>query len=419
MDRRFAGLWRHPDFLKLWAGQTVSAFGDQVSLLALPFAAVLALHAGAAQMGFLAAAGRAPVLLVGLFAGVWADRLRRRPLLIGADLGRALLLGSIPAVALLGRLTLPYLYAVAFLVGALAVVFSVAYQAYLPMLVARAELAEGNSKLTATRSIAQIAGPGLAGALVQLLTAPVAILADAASFLVSALSLSAIRKPEPRLRAVREAGSTWGEIGEGLRLVWRNPVLRAAAGSGGTYNCCNAMILALYVLYLARGLALSPALIGVILAALGPGSLLGALVAVRAARRFGQGPTLVGGIAVAGGANLLVPLAGGPLVVVAPVLVAAAFVNGFGQPLYNINQVSLRQAITPDRLQGRMNATMTVVVGGAAPLGALLGGALGAAIGLRPALALGACGTLLSCLWIACSPVLTLREQPEPAEAAA
>ncbi|HEX5506669.1 MAG TPA: MFS transporter [Thermomicrobiales bacterium] len=416
---RFAGLWRHPDFLKLWAGQTVSAFGDQVSLLALPLAAVLALHAGAAQMGFLTAAGRAPVLLLGLFAGVWADRLRRRPLLIGADLGRALLLGSIPAVALLGRLTLPYLYMVAFLVGALAVVFSVAYQAYLPALVARAELVEGNSKLTATRSIAQIAGPGLAGALVQLLTAPVAILADAVSFLASALSLGLIGKPEARLRAVRGESSTRGEIGEGLRLVWRNPVLRAAAGCGGTYNCCNAMILALYVLYLARGLALPPALIGVILAALGPGSLLGALVAVRAARRFGLGPTIVGGIAVAGGANLLVPLAGGPLAVVAPVLVAAAFVNGFGQPLYNINQVSLRQAITPDRLQGRMNATMTVVVGGAAPLGALLGGALGAAIGPRAALALGACGTLLACLWIVCSPVLALREQPEPAEAAA
>lgn len=406
------GLWRRPDFLKFWAGQTISLAGDQISVLAFRLVAIVTLGAGAAQVGLLATAGSAPLLLVGLFAGVLADRVRRRPLLIAADLARAAVLGSIPLAAALGLLTMPYLYAVAFLSGALGVCFNAAYGAYLPTLVPRAALVEGNSKLTMTRSVAQIAGPGLAGALVQLLTAPVALLLDAASYLGSALCLGLIRAPEPAPPSPPVRRGLWRDIREGLRLVAARPLLRASAGSAATYNFFNSALNALSLLYLVRALGLSPAAIGLILAAAGPGSLLGAALAVRAARRVGLGPAMIGGLALAGGANLALPLAGGPPSLVVPALVAAGFLNGFGQPLYNINQVSLRQAVTPDAMQGRVGATMQFLAGAGAPLGAALGGLLGAALGVRAALAIAALGTLLACLWPLSSPVRTLREPP-------
>jgi MFS family permease len=413
---RLTGLWRHADFLKLWAGQTVSVFGDQVGLLALPFLAVLTLQANAAQMGILGAAERAPFLLVGLLAGVWVDRLRRRPILIAADAGRALLFGSIPLAALLGWLTMPYLYLVAFLVGVLTVFFDVAYQSYLPVLVSREQLVEGNSKLEISNSVSMIAGPGLAGALVQLITAPLAILVDAVSFVVSVASLSLIRAPEPAPAARAERGSIRGEIGEGLQVVLGNRLLRAIAGCTGTSNLFGNVTFAVYVLYATRELGLSPAAIGLIFAALGPGSLLGALLAGGLARRFGLGATIVGSIAFGGAMGLLVPLTGWLPRLAAPLLVVAWFCWGFAGPVYNINQVSLRQAITPDRLLGRMNATMRFLVWGTMPIGALLGGFLGVTIGLRPTLVVGAVGSLLAFLWVFFSPVRALREQPEPAE---
>src|SRR5437763_4347421 len=220
---RFAGLWRHADFLKLWAGQTVSVFGDQIGLLALPLLAVLTLQANAAQMGILGAAERAPFLLVGLLAGVWADRLRRRPILIAADVGRALLFGSIPLAALLGLLTMPYLYLIAFLVGILTVFFDVAYQSYLPVLVSREQLVEGNSKLEISNSVSMIAGPGLAGGLVQLITAPLAILVDAAPFVLSVVPLLLKRAPEPAPPAPAERAPNRATIHEGVQKALCNP----------------------------------------------------------------------------------------------------------------------------------------------------------------------------------------------------
>lgn len=412
----FSGLWRHPAFRLFWAGQTISVFGDQVSALAVPLVAVFTLQASAVQMGLLNAAGRAPLFLFGLFAGVWVDRVRRRPLLIGADLGRSLLLGSIPLVAWLGWLDMPYLYGVAVLVGTLAVCFNTAYQAFLPALVAREQLVEGNSKLTMTRSVAGIAGPGLAGAIVQGLTAPVAILVDAGSFLGSALCLGLLRHAEPAPLPRASRRNVWHEIGEGLRLVARQPLLRASAGSASTYNFFNTALITVYVLYLSRDLRIPPAALGVILASVGPGSLVGAALATQAAKRWGLGPTLVGGLALAGGANLIPPLALGPPAVLIPTLAVAAFLTGFGQPFYNINQVSLRQAIVPQHLQGRIGATLQFLGGAAAPLGALLGGFLGQALGVRLTLVIGAVGMLLACLWPLCSPVRTLREAPEPGE---
>jgi len=416
------GLWRHPDFLKLWIGESISLVGSQITILALPLVAVLLLEATPAQMGLLRAAQYGPFLLLGLLAGVWVDRLRRRPIMIWADLGRAVLLGSIPLAAGLGLLRIEQLYLVAFLVGIQTVFFDVAYQSFLPSLVAREQLIEGNSKLEMSRSFAQIAGPGLGGGLVQLLTAPLALIVDSLSFLASALFLALIRTAEPCPTA-SERRTLRGEIAEGLRFVLGNPLLRANAGCTGTWNLCSSTIQALFVLYATRELGLGSATLGLILAAIGPGALLGAWLASRAAGWLGVGPTiilaaLIGGtgslaVPLAGAVpTLAIPLAGAVLTPTVPLLAAGSFVSGLGGTLYNVTTVSLRQAITPEHLQGRMNATIRFLVWGTMPLGALLGGFLGEAIGLQPTLVLGAVAVQLSFLWPLLSP---LRQLHKPA----
>lgn len=423
MRPRFTGLWRHPDFMKLWAGQTVSQFGSQITLLALPLAAILSLGASPFEVGVLAAVERAPFLLVGLFAGVWVDRLRRRPILIGADVGRALLLASIPVAAMLDVLTIVQLYVVGFLVGVLTVGFDVAYQSYLPALVKRSQLVEGNSKLEISNSVAYITGPGIGGALVQVLTAPVAIVFDACSFLVSALFLRSIRAAEPapvsRQAGAAPQGGVWREIGEGLGVVLRNPLLRSIAGCTGTSNLFSNMLFAVYVLYATRDLGLEPAAIGLIFAMAGPGALIGSFLAAPVARRFGLGPAIVGSALLFGPPALLIPLVSGSPAVTLPLLIAAEFLIGLMSPIYNINQVSLRQAIVPDRLQGRMNATMRFLVWGTMPIGSLIGGVLGGYIGLRPTILIAAVGMAISALWVVFSPVRQLREAPPSVEEAA
>jgi len=409
----FHGLWRHPEFVKLWSGHTISRFGSEISQLAIPLTAALVLNASPAQMGLLGAFEFAPFLLLSLFAGVWVDRLPRRPILIVADIGRALFLGSIPVAALVGALRIEQLYLVGSLTGALTVFFDVADQSYLPVLVNREHLVEGNSKLEMSRSVAQITGPGVAGALVQLVTAPMAVAVDAASFVASVIFLLFIRTSEPPPVPHADAPSSiWGELREGLAVVLGNPLLRSIAGCTGTSNLFSNAMFAVYVLYLTRQLGIGPALLGLILAAAGPGALLGALVAGNVAARFGLGTTIIGSALVAAAVNLLVPLAGGPIVVVAGMLMLSQFIGGITNPIYNINQVSLRQAITPDRLQGRMNASVRFLVWGTIPIGALLGGTLGEAFGLWPTLvAMSLCG-LLAPLWIVFSPVRALRAQP-------
>ncbi len=411
----FGGLWRHPDFVRLWAGQTISQFGTQISQLAIPLTAALVLNASPFEMGLLGAFEFAPFLLLSLFAGVWVDRTARRPVLIVADVGRALLLGSIPAAAFLGILHIEQLYVVGLLTGVLTVFFDVAYQSYLPVLVSREHLVEGNSKLEVSHSVAQIAGPGVAGALVQLITAPLAVLVDALSFIASVISLLLIHAPEPAPE--RHAGSSssmWSELRAGLGVVLDNPLLRSIAGCTGTSNLFGNALQALFVLYLTRDLGLPPAVIGLIYAVAGPGALLGALFAGGIARRFGLGTTIVGSIFVSGLSSLLIPLAQGPAPLVTGILLLASFVGGICNPVYNINQVSLRQAITPDRVQGRMNASMRFIVWGTIPIGALLGGALGQLLGLYPTIAAMALCSLLGPLWVVFSPVRTLRVQPAP-----
>lgn len=407
-----AGLWRHSDFRRLWTGQTISLFGTQITSLAIPLTAVLTLGATPAQMGLLRATHSAAALMVGLFAGVLVDRLRRRPILIGTDLGFVVLAGSIPLLAVFGLLRIEQLYLIQFLSGMLSIFSDIAHMAFLPSLVQREQLIEGNSKLQTTAAAASIAGPSLAGVLVQLLTAPIAIIVDAVSFLISALFMWSIRAPEPSPVEATERRSMWSEIGEGLRVVFGNPTLRPLAEAIALHFLCASMITAIFILYATRELAIAPAFLGIIFAALGAGFLLGALLAGRAAKRYGLGLTLLGATLLTAFAAALIPLAAGSSLTIISTLVFAHFLMALGIQTHGINMVSLRQSMTPNRLQGRMNASFRFVNLCAMTAGALLAGALGEAIGLRATLVVGAAGLLLPFLRLLNSPVRKLHEQP-------
>ncbi|HEU4328636.1 MAG TPA: MFS transporter [Roseiflexaceae bacterium] len=413
---RLKGLWRHADFLKFWFGQTVSVFGSAITGLALPLVAAIALNATPAQMGLLGAAATAPFLLVGLFVGVWVDRKRRRPILIATDIGRALLLLIIPLAAWLGALRIELLYLVEFLVGVMTVFFEVAYQSYLPSLVTREELVEGNSKLEVSRSAGQIAGPGLAGLLIELITAPIAIIVDAVSFLLSGVALALIRRPEPEPEQPAERNSIWKDIGEGLSWVGKHPLLRPIICCTATTNLCTGMWGAVLTLFMIDQLKLSAGMMGLIMSIGAPGTMVGALVAAKVAQRIGLGPAIVGSALLGGLSGLLIPLAGIFPAAGVPLLIGSQFFMGMAFVVYNINQISLRQTITPDRLMGRMNASIRFVVWGILPIGALLGGALGTLLGIFPTLVISSLGLLLAFLWVQFSPVRALREQPTPVE---
>jgi MFS family permease len=402
------GLWRNPDFLKLWAGQTISLFGSQITALALPLTAVINLQATPAQMGMLRATHSASAVMAGLFAGVLADRIRRRPILIGTDLGFAVLAGSIPVGAFLGLLRIEQLYLIQFFSGILAVSSEVTHLAFLPSLAERHQLVEANSKLQTTSSAASIAGPGLAGVLTQLITAPIAIIFDAISFLISALFIRLIRAPEPPPLPAADRKSIRAEIGEGLRFVFGNPTLRPLAEAIALHFLFNGLIFSVFILYASRELKIESAMLGVIFAALGLGLLTGALAAARAARRYSVGPTMLGGAFMTAVAALLIPLADGPLPVIAAMLAFALFLQAFGIQVNGINLVSFRQAMTPDRLQGRMNATFRFLNLIAVTIGALLAGAVAEVIGLRATLAIGACGLFIPFLRLLLSPARNL-----------
>ena len=415
MQLTFTSLWRSPTFLTFWAGQAISQVGSEVSLLALPLAAVLTLHADAAQMGVLGAAGRAPYLVFGLFAGVWVDRLRRRPLLIAADVGRFLLLATIPLAALLGTLGIAQLVLVTFAVGALGVFFDAAYQSFLPVLVTRDKLVEGNAKLESSASIARIAGPSVAGALVQLLSPAITIAVDALSFLVSAVSLAFARAEEPA-PARRSSRSVWGDIGEGLRALVELPTVRVLVAYIAATNIFGGAILAVYVLYLTRDLGLTPAAVGLVLAAAGPGALLGSVAAGRLSGRLGMGRTLVGSTLLCDGKLVLIPLALVLPAVALPLLLAERFLHGLTRAVFEVNQISFRQAVVPDNLLGRVNASVRFVVWGLMPIGFLLGGVLGELIGNWGTLVAATVGTLLLATpLMVLSPLRRLRGYPSAA----
>ncbi len=410
------GLWRHPDFLKLWSAETISQFGTQVSVLALPLVALLVLDASTFEVAALGVVEFLPFILFTLPAGVWVDRLRRRPVLIAGDFGRALLLATIPIAYVADVLTLGQLYVVGFLVGVCTVFFDVAYMSYVPSLVERQQIIDGNSKLEISRSAAQIGGPGLGGALVQIFTAPYAVLVDAISYFVSGLFVVGIRRHEERPERPAEGPtSLWFELKAGLRFVLGNPNLRAQAGCTGTSNFFSNVAFAVILVYLVRELELSAGLIGLVFSLGSAGSLVAAFSATRLSNRFGIGPTTIAAGFLWGPAMLPVAFAPAGYGAI-PFLVVAVFVGGFSIVVYNIVQVSYRQAICPPRLQGRMNSVMRFIVWGTIPIGALVGGALGTWIGLRATIAVGAIGGSLAILWIVFSPQRHLRDMPEPVE---
>lgn len=401
-----------PEFVKLWAAQTVSLFGSQVTGLALPLTAAVTLHASAAQMGVLGAAEYLPFLLIGLVAGVWVDRLRRRPLMVVADLGRAVILGCVPIAALAHVLRIEYLYAVAFLAGVLTVFFDVAYTSFLPALIERTQLVEGNSKLEGSAATAQLTGPGIAGVLVQLVTGPLAIAVDAVSFLLSAVLVGAIRITEPAPGSRTQGQHLWGELTAGLRLLLGHPLTRPVAVGAAMGALFSNVAGAVFVLYATRALHLGPALLGLVFLAGGAGAILGAVLCARLARRWQVGRSIVGGLVLAYVPRLLVPFVGGPQAVVVATLMGVQFVSGLAFIVWDINQLTLRQAVTPDRALGRLNASFRFLVWGAIPIGSLVGGWLGTTLGLQAALLIGSGGALLAPVWIGFSPVRALREHP-------
>jgi MFS family permease len=408
------GLWRHPDFLKLWSAETVSRFGSEISGLALPLVAVIVLDATAFEVSALFVIEFLPFILFAIPAGVWVDRLKRKPILVISDLGRAALLGSIPIAYAFDALTLGHLYVVGFLFGICTVFFDVSYQSYLPSLVARDRLVEGNSKLEISRSAAQLGGPGVAGALIGIIGAPVAIILDAISFLFSSTFLFAIRKPE--VLPEREEGaprpSMFSDAKEGLRYVLGNRYLRAISICTGSSNFFWSMGGAILIVYAVRELHMSPALIGIVFSLANVGPLAAALTTTKVFERIGVGRTILFSAMTFSASAFLYPLA--PQEFPAPFFIAAGVIAGYAVVAYNITQLSFRQAICPERMQGRMNAVMRFLVWGTMPLGALLGGALGTWIGLRPAIWVGAIGASFTFLPILLSPVRSIQKMPEP-----
>lgn len=407
-----SALWRHREFLKFWAGSGISDVGSQVTALALPLIAALTLHATPWQMGLLAASGSAPVLVVGLCAGVWVDRIRRRPVMIATDVGRALLLSIIPLAAVTGVLRMEILYAVMLLTGSLTVLFDVAHMSFVPSLVSANQLVDGNSKIKTTSAAAEVAGPSLGGVLVSVLGAPFAVLVDALSFLGSAIFIAWTRVNESLPRTRDERAGVVAEIGEGLRVVIHDRIRRALAGCSATIILFGRMFNAVYVLYMTRHLGLSAVGVGLVFGTGGVGSLLGSIVAAPIARRYGTGRTMIGAQLAFGLTGLMVPLAVFVPEIALPMIVASEFAQWMALLIYYVNGISLRQAITPDRLQGRVNATVRFLAGGATLIGALIGGALGGVIGVPLTLVVACGGMLLSFLWLLLSPVREVQAVP-------
>ncbi|MGW4044488.1 MFS transporter [Streptomyces sp. NPDC004721] len=403
-----SSLWRDGDFRRLWMGQTASQLGEHTSLVVLPLFAVLTLDAGAGQLGVLRAVGQAPVLLLSLFAGAWVDRWRTRTLMVLTDAGRALALGGAAVAGLLGWLGLPALLVVAFAVGALSVFFDVAYQASLVRLVKRDQLVRGNSALEGSRSAAQIGGPALGGALVSVLSAPIAAASSAVFFALSFLSIRRIGRRESIPERSERPPRVWRRIHEGLRFVAGDTSLRTVCLASAAFQFFFAAVMTVYLLLLPRDLHLSGTAVGLALAATGPGALLGSLLAARLPSRFGYGAVLVSAAALGDGVFLFVPALQGSSAVTVPALLTVNFVFGTFSQLVNVTVMAVRQTLTPNGMQGRAAATINFVGMGLTPLGSLLGGFLAEVWGTRTSLLVTAAGMLLSPALMALSPLARL-----------
>ncbi len=431
-------LWQNPNFLRLWTSETISQFGSQFTGLALPLTAIIILNADSIQLGILNFAGSVPWLIFGLLIGVWVDRHRKQRIMVTSNILRGSLLALIPIAAVLGIITklgIPFLYALSFFIGFLQVFFDVTYQSFLPSLVRRDQLVEGNRNLEASRSTAQVAGPTIAGIVISIVTAPIAIAIDACSFFASAFALGRIEHEEVIDREISKP-SVSADIKEGLNVVLSDRRLRMIAGSTGTSNFFSTALGTIFLLYLVvpspAGLGVSKDLAGVtagIIFSVGSiGALVGVVIASRLAKTVGVGPAIIASGLVGGLGAIPYYLSGSltasPLFSLVGLsvnysmlsIMAGQFVSFIGVVVYNINQVSLRQAIVPLRLQGRMNATMRFLVWGTIPLGALTGGLLGGFLGLRTAIGIAVVGGSLAFLWVLLSPVRSLKTIPEPLE---
>ena len=398
-------------FRNYWGAHTVSLFGDQISLLAIPLVAVLTLDASAADMGYLTAVALAPNLLFALHAGAWVDRRgKRRATMIVCDLGRAALLVSVPLAYAFDALTFAQLYAVAFGAGALAVLFNVSDASLFQTIVPRERFVEASSLLNGSRAFSFVAGPTVAGFLVRAVTAPGALVVDALSFLFSGALLGRIRPEEP------PADANGDGITSGLRWIAGSPIVRASLLATATINFFNFVFWALFVLYATRTLDVSPGTLGLVLGAGAVGGVIGSVAAAPLARRIGIGRTLLLGCFVFSAPFLLVPIAGGPRPVVLLCLFLAELGSGFGVMLLDISAGAIFAAVIPIRLRSRVSGAYTFMNYGVRVLGSLLGGLLGSTIGVRPTLAIGAAGALLGALMLLPTPVVRLRELPEPAE---
>ncbi|MBE1585899.1 MFS transporter [Nonomuraea angiospora] len=401
-------LLRDHDFRRLFLADVASQAGSQLLVLALPLVAVSALRASAFEVGLLAACQTLAFVVIGLPAGALVDRLRKRVVMVVSDWARALALASVPVAWWLDVLTIHQLYAVALALGVFTVFFDVAYQSYLPSLVERERLVEGNSTLEIVRTVAQVGGPSGGGYLIHLLTAPFALAATAAGFAWSALCLGTIRRHEPRQEPSR--AGLGREIAEGVRLVLGHRLLRRIAACTATANFFVSVAQPMVLLLLARELGLDAGAIGLLMASGGLGGIVGALVNARVVRWLGQGPAMWLGIAVPAPLTFVLPWMAADWRL--GLFVIYEFCVGAGVVIYNVTQLSFRQAITPDPLLGRVNATMRFLVWGTLPLGGLLGGALGGAIGVRHTLLVAAAGACLAFLPLVTSPLRSMRELP-------
>jgi predicted MFS family arabinose efflux permease len=407
-------LLRQPEFLKLWAAQSISQVGDQITLLALPLAAVLTLDASAAQMGFLVAAELLPHLFFSLLAGVWIERSRRRRrLMIVADVGRALLLASVPLAAAFGVLSFPQLYVVAFAVGTFAVMFDISWPTLFIAVVPRRDVVDANSKMSLSRSLSYVVGPSAAGFLVQALTAPVTLLLDAFSFLGSALFLTRLRAEEPPVED--DGNGILGSLRDGFRFVLRDELIRSDLACAATVNLFNFVFAAIFVLYATRELGVAPGTLGIALGAGAVGGILGALIAPSLERAIGIGHSVVLGSVLFPAPLILVPIASGSELQLGLMLGAAEFFSSVGVMIFDVSAASMAYLRIPDRIRARAAGTFRFVNYGIRPIGALLGGALGAVLGLQTTLWIGVLGALLGVVWLFFSPIPRLREVAEAA----
>ncbi|MGH2533641.1 MAG: MFS transporter [Thermomicrobiales bacterium] len=412
MRLRLTGLWRNQDFVRLWAAQTVSIFGSLVTRTALPFVAILTLDATPFQIAFLGIAEMAPAFLIGLVAGAWVDRLPRRPIMIAADLGRAALVLTIPLGVLFDALRIELLYIVAALVSVLTTFFDVAYQSYLPTLVRKDQLIEGNSKLTASASASEFVAFGAGGWFVQLFRPAGALVIDAFTFLWSAWFLWRIKRPEPPPARAEERAPIRREIVDGVRRLIQDPTLRAVNAASMTLSLASRSMGTVYLLYVSQEVGFDPGVLGMMWAVGGIGAFAGALATSRVNAWLGIGPAMMAMLVVIGLGQSLIALATGVTLVAVVFLVAQQLISDPAWSAFEVNVVSLRQAVTPERLLGRVTASMRVLDFGAMTIGALIGGWLGETVGLRPTIVIASAAISAGALWLAFSPVRGMRETP-------